>query len=374
MKLLFLTPHYGTLGGVRLIVDALSRAARDGHHDVAAVVDDARSATIPATEIPLYPFPARSRDIRRLRRFGQRFPSTMLRLVRTIRRVAPDVVSIHCTRHFAPYVSLLRGASGIPQVLSLQEGAIPAGTPENRGLFRMLVRAVDAVAACSTETARYATAVAGTRRMHVVPNGYDRAEFGPGPAYPHPRPYLLGIGRLEEQKGFDLLIRGLARRGHDGVDLLLAGAGRRHAARPRSGEGEGAAGRPFFLRATDRVTTLALYRGARVVACPSRFEGFPLVCIEALAARRVVVASAVNGIPDLIRHEETGLLVPPDDVDALAAALRRVLDAPDAGSDLGSRGHALVERLYSWDVTAGSYLGLCAEVAAGAGNRLELDP
>ena len=366
MRLAFFSPHYGTLGGVQLIVDVLSRAALGAGHDVTAIVD-ARADAAPAAamEIGLYPFPLRARELRRVRRFGHRFPATAVRLVRAIRACAPDVVSIHCSRQFAPYVAFLRGATRIPQVLNLQEGAAPPGTPENRRLFRMLVRAADAVAACSAESARYAAEVGGAERVLIVSNGYDPSEFGPGPVHIHSRPYILGVGRLEEQKGFDVLIRAFARLGRDDIDLLLAGDGSRRATLTSLAATEGVADRVHLMGATDRPTTVSLYRGASVVACPSRFEGLPLVCVEALALGCTVVASAVNGIPEVIRHEETGLLVPADDVGALATALRRALDAPDTMRGLGARGRAFVEHAYSWDVIARAYLGLCAEVASG---------
>jgi len=251
----------------------------------------------------------------------------------------------------------------VPHVLSLQEGALPPGMPENPGLFRLLVRAADAVAACSAEAAAYAMRVGRARRVAVVPNGYDPAEFRPGPPFPHPRPYVLGLGRLEAQKGFDLLIEALARPAAPALDLVLAGDG---AARPQLEElarARALAARVRFLGATDRPTTLALLRSAVAVACPSRFEGLPLVCLEALAAGRPVVATAVNGIPEVIREGETGFLVPPEDPAALAAALARVVAAPDAAARLAARGRGLVEQRHPWPVVAPAYLALSAEVA-----------
>src|SRR5207244_2807532 len=191
------------------------------------------------------------------------------------RAAAPDVVSVHCTRRFAPYVAVLRRATGVPHVLSLQEGAVPPGMPENPGLFRLLVRAADAVAACSAEGAAYATRVGHARRVAVVPNGFDPAEFRSGPPFPHPRPYVLGLGRLEAQKGFDLLLEALARPGAPGPDLRLP-----------------------------------------------------------------------TGTPA-----------------ALAAALARVVAAPDAAARLAARGRTLVEQHHPWSVVAPAYLALCAEVS-----------
>src|SRR5581483_9193443 len=310
VRLLFVSPHYGTPGGVRSIIDALSRAARDAGHEVASVVDGAANeAPGVVRELVLYPFPDRARDLRRLRRFAQKFPVGAMRLVAAVRAAAPDVVSVHCMRRFAPYVALLRRTTGVPHVLNLQEGALPPGTPENVGLFRLLVRTVDAVAACSAESAAYAERVGHARRVAIVPNGYDPGELRPGPPYAHPQPYILGLGRLEAQKGFDVLIEALARLAPT-VDLLLAGDGTAKAELAALARVRNVESRVRFLGTTDRATTIALLRGAAVVACPSRFEGLPLVCIEALAAERPVVASTVNGIPEVIRNGDTGLLVP----------------------------------------------------------------
>ena len=364
VRLLFFSPHYGTVGGVRSIIDALAAAARAAGHEVSAIVDGGSTGRFSREQdLLLYPFPARARELRRLRRFAQKFPLRAMRLVSAVRAAAPDVVSVHCTRRFAPYVAVLRRATGVPHVLSLQEGAVPPGMPENPGLFRLLVRAADAVAACSAEGAAYATRVGRARRVEIVPNGFDPAEFRPGSPVPHPRPYVLGLGRLEAQKGFDLLLEALARPGAPALDLVLAGEGTARTALEALARARGLAARVRFLGATDRPTTLALLRGAVAVACPSRFEGLPLVCLEALAAGRPVVAAAVNGIPELIREGETGFLVPPEDPAALAAALARIVAAPDVAARLAARGRVLVEQHHPWSVVAPAYLALSAEVA-----------
>ena len=370
MRLLFFSPHYGTVGGVRLIIDALAGAARNAGHEVGAVVDgDVLRFPGWARELRLYPFPARTRDLRRLRRFARKLPVAAARLVGAVREFAPDVVSVHGMRRFAPYAALLRRVTRVPQILNLQEAALPPGQPENPGLFRMLVRAADAVAACSEEAAAYASTVGGARRVVVVPNGYDPGELEGAGSFPHPRAYVLGVGRLEAQKGFDLLIEAVARLARPDVDLLLAGDGSARGELAALAARRGVADRVLFLGETDRAMTVALLKGAALVACPSRFEGLPLVCIEALAAGRPVVASAINGIPEVIRDGETGVLVPCDDAAALAAALARLLDRPEEATRLGACGQALVERRHPWPAIAREYLALCVEVAA-AHNRV----
>lgn len=365
-----MSPHYGILGGVHLIIDALAGAARATGHEVAAVIDaDGRRPppwALGATrEVVLYPFPDRLLDPRRLPRFTRKFPVGATRLVRAVRAFAPDVVSVHCMRRFAPYAALLRRTTGVPQVLNLQEAALPPGTPQHERLFRMLVGAADAVAACSAEAAAYATRVGRGRRVTVIPNGYDPAEFRGGPVFAHPRPYVLGLGRLEWQKGFDELIEALALLRKVDLDLLLAGDGAGRAALVALAAARGVADRVHFLGRTERSTTLALLRGAAVVACPSRFEGLPLVCIEALAAGRPLVASAVNGIPEVVRDGQTGLLVPPDDPAALARALGHLLAVPADAARLAARGRAEVERRNPWPAVAAAWLALCRDVVGG---------
>src|SRR5207247_9233835 len=130
--------------------------------------------------------------------------------------------------------------------------------------------------------------------------------------------------------------------------LRIAGDGperrRLEALRERLGLGA----RVHLLGAVDRVTVASLYQGARLVACPSRWEGLPLVCLEAMASGRAVVASRVDGIPDAVGDGATGLLVPPEDPVALAGA-------PGAPLGEGARrrgprpaGRALVCRELTW--------------------------
>src|SRR6266516_3108909 len=86
VRLLFFSPHYGTVGGVRSIIDALAAAARAAGHEVSAIVDGGGPGTFGRErDLLLYPFPARARELRRLRRFAQKFPLRAMRLVSAVR-------------------------------------------------------------------------------------------------------------------------------------------------------------------------------------------------------------------------------------------------------------------------------------------------
>jgi glycosyltransferase involved in cell wall biosynthesis len=88
---------------------------------------------------------------------------------------------------------------------------------------------------------------------------------------------------------------------------------------------------------------------ADVVVLPSLSEGFPFVLLEALAMGCPVVASRVNGVPELIEDHKTGLLVPPRDPQALAAAIREILSDPTAASEMGAVGRAVVRERFTVD-------------------------
>src|SRR2546428_4992512 len=125
VRLLFFSPHYGTVGGVRSIIDALAATARAAGHEVSAIVDGGGPGAFGRErELLLYPFPARARELRRLRRFAQKFPLRAMRLVNAVRAAAPDVVSVHCTRRFAPYVAVLRRAAGAAPLPVLHENRL----------------------------------------------------------------------------------------------------------------------------------------------------------------------------------------------------------------------------------------------------------
>ena len=102
-----------------------------------------------------------------------------------------------------------------------------------------------------------------------------------------------------------------------------------------------------------------LYERAAVVACPSHREGFNVVCAEAMAHGRPVVAGAVGGLLDLVVDEETGLLVPPGDVGGLRAALERLLGDQALRRRLGAAARERARTHFSWnlvtDATVAAY-------------------
>jgi len=186
---------------------------------------------------------------------------------------------------------------------------------------------------CPSQALAEQARLLGAERIRVIPGGVDVPDSVGDEASP---PGVLFAGRLSPEKGILELVEAAR-----GFPLVVAGDGPLRGAVPAA------------LGFVPHDELPALYARAAVVACPSHREGFGVVCAEAMAHARPVVASAVGGYLDLVVDGRTGVLVPPRDVPALRAALERLLRDPELRRELGAAGRARVSELCGWDrVTA----------------------
>ncbi|MDQ1566028.1 MAG: hypothetical protein QOF96_908 [Actinomycetota bacterium] len=165
-----------------------------------------------------------------------------------------------------------------------------------------------------------------------------------------PRSYILFVGTVEPRKGIDVLLsahRALRREGHPDLRLVIAGPPGWGETPALDGPGVMAPGR------IDEVTLDALYRGAAVLAMPSRSEGFGLPALEAMARGCPVVASNAGALPEVVG--DAGLLVAPGDPTALAAALHRVLSDESFAASLGAAGHQRAAT-FTWSACTAAHL------------------
>ena len=165
------------------------------------------------------------------------------------------------------------------------------------------------------------------------------------------------VGRLEEKKGQAILLDACAELVRRGLDLHcdLIGDGRDRIALAARIAELGLGDRVTLHGALPRGPVLAVMAGATVVVLPSvvtatgRRDGVPVALMEAMALARPVVASAVSGIPELVEHERTGLLVAPGNAAALVAALARLLADAGLRRQLGAAGRIRVEQEFDLD-------------------------
>jgi len=188
----------------------------------------------------------------------------------------------------------------------------------------------------------------------VVPNGVPAALLADRHgAYGTAR--FVAVGRLERQKGFDVLLEAFADvvEERPGLQLRIVGEGSQRS------ELEMLAAR---LGVTARVNigplapadVAAAYRGSDALVLSSRWEGMPLTLLEAWASGCAVVATAVGSIPDVV-DDSDAVLVAPEDAKALAAAMSRLAANPSTCQSLGDAGRAKVAARYTWDHVAERY-------------------
>ena len=221
---------------------------------------------------------------------------------------------------------------------------------------------------CRSQLYRW-TALADWLKIHVVRCALEPSYFDAQAGEITARPKLLCVGRLSEEKGQFLLVhaaRILADRGV-AVEVVLAGDG------PLRGEIDSEIKR-LGLEETVRVTgwidnqrvrTLLLESRALVVA--SFAEGLPVVIMEAFAMNRPVISTWIAGIPELVKNDESGWLIPPGDVGRLADAMQLALTAPPAQlAQMGERGRKLAAELHNSSLEAAHLKKLLAGALAGA--------
>lgn len=176
---------------------------------------------------------------------------------------------------------------------------------------------------------------------------------------------LLSVGRLEQNKGFHVLIAALARlRGDlpEGWRWLLVGTGSERERLEAQARAAGIAPNVIFVGRLDDAELHSLYEEVDLVIHPTLYEGSSLVTLEGMIHRRPMVASAAGGIPDKVFDGRNGYLVRPGDADDLAAKLRLALRQRDRWGMWGEESVRIVTGIFAWPVVARKTLALYAEL------------
>jgi glycosyltransferase involved in cell wall biosynthesis len=194
-------------------------------------------------------------------------------------------------------------------------------------------------------------------RCTLLENGIDHVQFTRTRttaqakahfATPPGRKVVGAVGRLSQEKGFDLLLKAAAeliRKGHD-LEVWVVGAGDEMAALQRLADELGLKGRVRLWGF--RSDTIDLYQAMDVYALSSLREGLPNVLLEAMALEVPVVATSIAGVPRLVEHEANGLLVEPGAPEELSMSIERLLNDQALSARLASAGRETIVRRYSF--------------------------
>jgi glycosyltransferase involved in cell wall biosynthesis len=217
-------------------------------------------------------------------------------------------------------------------------------------------------------------------QLHTIPNGIDlpeaaalagpadgavvRQRHGIGPN----SLVLLSVGRLEHNKGLDVLAAALGRARSSaalaatGWRWIIVGTGPfRHQIEAAIAR-HGIESHAVFVGRASEADLHAWYEAASLFVHPTRYEGSSLVTLEAMAHRRPIIATRAGGLPDKVRTGENGWLVEPDDADGLARAIEDAAAERAWFPTLGARSRQIVEQEFSWNVLVDRQIAVYREL------------
>ncbi|MDQ0613773.1 glycogen(starch) synthase [Microbacterium sp. W4I4] len=341
-------PH---VGGVEEHVAQVARAL-DAHGHVVEVwtVDRGErtqdSAPFPVRYLPT-PLPARS--ISAMLRYATTAIGARRRWAAAAGDLRPDVLVVQCFGPNGIYALRLHRRTGIPLVVVSHGETLG----DDNGAFvrsrqlRTALREALSTASAHAAPSRYVlddlTARFGAGEGTIIPNGVA----------PLPRlgsvvradDLIIAVGRLGRMKGFDLLIDAITR--VDGARLEIVGGGPERDALQQQIDEAGLSDRVRLVGARDAAGVAERIAAATAVVVPSRSESFGIVALEAWRGGAPLIVTSRGGAAEFVQDGEGGLLVDPLDIDALADAMRRMLDDAGLRERLARKGAERV-KAFSW--------------------------
>lgn len=300
----------------------------------------------------------------------------------------PDACLCYFTLPGAPVGWALRRFFGVPYAVLLRGGDVPGFEPARLArLHRLCGPVISSLWRDASAVSANCHWLAALARRHlpevevgVIPNGVDTQTFTPtGSRARDGSIHLLFVGRLASQKGVDVLLQSMAQLAQQDAEngmqpfrLSLVGDGPLKSELERTVHELGLSRSVSFLGWRRRDELPGLFDAADIFVLPSRDEGMPNVLLEAMSSGLPVVASRAGGSSEVVRHGKTGLLVVPDDVQALAQALGRLRADAAARADMGREARRLACEEYSWSSVARGVEQLAqatVEDTAGSGVR-----
>jgi glycosyltransferase involved in cell wall biosynthesis len=274
-------------------------------------------------------------------------PARLQNLLRTLK---PDIVHTHLLHADLYGISAARRTGARAVISSRHNDDKFRGNLLLKILNQRVMRHANCVIAISRGLATFVECVEGLPPEKIVTIHYGleapargsystervnaRTELGYGPS-----DQVVGIfGRLIEQKGVDVLLDAFVqvRAQHPNARLLIVGDGRDRAGLEAQTETLGLQDATQFMGWIDHAQRLM--PACDIITVPSRWEGFGLVTLEAMGWARPLIASRTSALPEIVIDGETGLLVPPENSQALAKAINQLLDEPETASQMGCAG------------------------------------
>jgi glycosyltransferase involved in cell wall biosynthesis len=285
--------------------------------------------------------------------------------VRARREQQTDIVHAHWWFPSGLVGTWLSKLSHTPLITTLHgsDVRIARAVSMSRPAFRHVLQTSSAITAVSKWLADEAQSLVSAPHPVVAPMPVATEHFSPGGA--RDTTSLLFVGRLTKQKGVDLLLQALARLPAD-ITLDIVGEGVERAALEQATRELGLTSRVRWAGLLSQKDLARYYRKASAVVVPSADEGLGLVAAEAMLCETPVVAFESGGLPDVVQHERTGLLVRERSPDALAAAITTLRARDDRGQALGAAGRLHALATFAPESVARRYIDIYRAAIASA--------
>jgi glycosyltransferase involved in cell wall biosynthesis len=305
------------------------------------------------------------------------------------REQGADVIHAHWAIPTGPAAVHAARKLGLPSVITMHGGDVYVNPEQGydfptrwyvRPALRWTLRHAGALTAITEDCRQHALrAGAPSDSMHLVFNGTDLRRFSPAPTPaqaasrsgdPRFGPHMIFACRqLFPRKGIRFLIEAAAKlkpRFPD-LEVVVAGDGFERPELIRLAESLGVDQQVTFLGWVPNCDLPPYYRAAALSVIPSLEEGFGIPAAEAMGCETAVVATDAGGLPEVVEHGVTGLIVPRGDAGALAEAIGSLLDDPVRRTAMGRAGRLRALRLFDWDRSAEQFEEIYATVAARMG-------
>jgi glycosyltransferase involved in cell wall biosynthesis len=301
--------------------------------------------------------------------------------VAAARERGADVIHAHWAIPTGPAAVQAARKLGLPSVITMHGGDVYVNPEQGydfptrwyvRPPLRWTLRHAGALTAITEDCRQHALrAGAPDQSMHLVFNGTDLRRFSPAPGGkpvdPRYGPLMIFACRqLFPRKGIRFLIEAAAQLKPRFPELrvVVAGDGFERPELIKLAETLGIADRVTFLGWVPNSDLPPYYRAAAISVIPSLEEGFGIPAAEAMGCETPVVASDAGGLPEVVEHGVTGLIVPRGDSTALAEAMATLLADPARRAEMGRAGRERALRLFDWDRTAAQFEQIYASVLA----------
>lgn len=370
MNVLIVVPWDQEFGGVASVVGNVARQLEKKGHGIwflhpgeaHLLQPKVTKWNFPGYELNLRNLLVREHPIKSVAGFALYLSHTLFQLHKMLRRHDIDIVNIHYPIGSGVYFSWLRWFHRFKLVISVHGADLfPGGSVIHYSKpLRMLMKSADWLVAPSQSTLDAALARFPVLRpkSSAIHNAVDLDEFHQVDSRgPQAKSYILCVALHHIHKAIDVLIKAFAtfHTTYPAVELWLVGDG------PYRGELEtlvrqlGLTESVRFLGLQERSAVCQLLAECSLFVLPSRVEPFGIAIIEALASGKPVVSTKVGGIPEIIENGSNGILVKPDDPQALYEAMRMVWDDPVLARRLAAAGQATVKRHFQWEIPAARY-------------------